>query len=158
MSLLPYLEEQSLFDQFDLSKKVTNNSRDPQSHQPASLLCPSDDARGRQFEVVEPDGGRTVPFGKANYAAFANVYHIDAWFYTAAMRLYGQPLRKITDGTSATLVFAEIRTREHTHDQRGAWRCPGPDRHCCRSIFTRRPAQTRTPARTSRPMITCLGH
>ncbi len=124
VSLLPFMEEQSLFDQFNLSTKVTNNPRDPQAQQPASLLCPSDDARGRQFESVEPDGDRRVSFGKCNYAAFANVYHIDAWFYTAAIRLYGQQLRQITDGTTSTLVFAEIRTREHPHDQRGAWALP----------------------------------
>jgi prepilin-type processing-associated H-X9-DG protein/prepilin-type N-terminal cleavage/methylation domain-containing protein len=124
VSLLPYLEEQSLYDQFDFTTNVTKNPRNPQATQPASLICPSDMAQGRQFELVDGDAGETVLFGKGNYAAFSNVYHIDAWFFPAAMRLYGQKLRQIRDGTSQTLMFAEIRTREHPRDQRGAWALP----------------------------------
>ena len=125
VSLLPYMEEQNLFDRFDLKTHVTANPQNPQSEQPAMLLCPSDDARGRQFELASAGGdGTTTLFGKANYAAFANVYHIDSWFYPASMRLYGQKLRQIRDGTSSTLVFAEIRTRDNQFDQRGAWALP----------------------------------
>lgn len=123
VELLPYLEEQSLYDQFDFNVKVTQNPKNPQAVQIPSLLCPSDAALGRQFELID-ENAQSVWFGKANYAAFANVYHIDAWFYTAAMRLYGQKLRQIRDGTSQTLLFAEIRTREHPRDQRGAWALP----------------------------------
>jgi prepilin-type N-terminal cleavage/methylation domain-containing protein/prepilin-type processing-associated H-X9-DG protein len=124
VSLLPFIEEQALHDQFDLTKRVTQNLDNPQARQPESLLCPSDAARGRFFDYLDGDVGPTVRFGKANYAAFANVYHIDSWFYPAVMRLYGQELRHIRDGKSSTLVFAEIRTREHAKDQRGAWALP----------------------------------
>ena len=123
VSLLPFMENQSLFDQFNLKVHVAANPANPQAAQPPTLLCPSDDARGRLFEFTSGSSA-PVSFGKANYAAFANVYHIDAWFYTAAMRLYGQALRQLTDGTSSTLVFAEIRTRENSRDQRGAWALP----------------------------------
>jgi prepilin-type processing-associated H-X9-DG protein len=124
VSLLPYLEEQSLYDQFDLRANVAKNPKNPQIEQPASLLCPSDSALGRLFEIVEDEIGHSTLLGKGNYAAWANVYHIDSWFYPAAMRHYGQELRQITDGTAATLVLAEIRTREHRQDQRGAWALP----------------------------------
>jgi prepilin-type N-terminal cleavage/methylation domain-containing protein/prepilin-type processing-associated H-X9-DG protein len=124
VTLLPYLEEQSLYDQFDFKTNVTLNPRNPQAAQPASLLCPSDAASGRQFKYYDVGTARQTIFGKANYAAFVNVYHIDAWFYPAAMRLYGQKLSQILDGTSQTLMFAEIRTREHPADQRGAWALP----------------------------------
>jgi prepilin-type N-terminal cleavage/methylation domain-containing protein/prepilin-type processing-associated H-X9-DG protein len=122
--LLPYMEEQSLYDQFNFSAKVTQNTKDPQAQHLAMLLCPTDDARGRFFEKLDADSARTIQFGKSNYAAFANVYHIDSLFYPAAMSLFGQPLSHITDGTSSTLVFAEIRTRDNSHDQRGAWALP----------------------------------
>jgi prepilin-type N-terminal cleavage/methylation domain-containing protein/prepilin-type processing-associated H-X9-DG protein len=124
--LLPYMEEQSLFDRFDPKVHVAANPTNPQSAQPAMMLCPSDNALGRQFELTSDsgDGATTALFGKANYAAFANVYHIDSWFYPAVMRLYGQKLRQIRDGTSSTLVFAEIRTRDDRLDQRGAWALP----------------------------------
>ena len=124
VSLLPFMEEQSLYDRFNLRANVANNPKNPQAEQPASLLCPSDASRGRLFQSIDYETGRSTLFGKGNYAAFANVFHIDSWFYPAAMRLYGQELRQITDGTTATLVFAEIRTREHLQDQRGAWALP----------------------------------
>jgi prepilin-type processing-associated H-X9-DG protein len=88
------------------------------------LLCPSDGAQGRFFEVADNDMGRNVRFGKSNYAAYANPYHIDSWFYSGAIWLYGRRLEQMTDGTSSTLVFAEIRTRDHAADQRGAWALP----------------------------------
>ncbi|MCC7476615.1 MAG: DUF1559 domain-containing protein [Pirellulales bacterium] len=122
VSLLPYLEEQSLYDQFDLKKKVTLNPLNPQATQPPLLLCPSDSARGRTFEYF--DLGKKVPFGKGNYAAFSNPFHVDSWFFSGAVWLYERKLNKIVDGTSTTLLFAEIRTREHPNDQRGAWALP----------------------------------
>lgn len=124
VSLLPFMEEQSLYDQFDLKVKVTDNPTHPQAHQPASLLCPSGEALGRIFEQRDESSGARVPFGKGNYAAFSNVFHVDSWFFTGAMRLYGQDMRQILDGKSATLVFSEIRTRDQMEDQRGAWALP----------------------------------
>ncbi|MEX2092915.1 MAG: DUF1559 domain-containing protein, partial [Pirellulales bacterium] len=124
VTLLPFMEEQSLHDQFDLKANVAKNPLNPQAAQPEMLMCPSEPTRGRHYEMVSPDGGGPILFGKSNYAAFSNVYHIDAWFYSAAMRLYGQQLRQIVDGTTRTLVFAEIRTRENPKDQRGAWALP----------------------------------
>lgn len=124
VSLLPYMEEQPLYDQFDLARKVTQNPKNPQVQQPSVMLCPSDSSRGRIFTASEPATGGTVQFGKANYAAFANPFHIDSWFYSGAIWLYGRRPEQITDGTSSTLVFAEIRTRDHLADQRGAWALP----------------------------------
>src|SRR5262249_27952279 len=83
-----------------------------------------DAARGRFFETTEESTGRTIRFGKANYAAFVNPMHADGWIYTGAISLYGQRLSQITDGTSQTMVFSEVRTRENSGDQRGAWALP----------------------------------
>ncbi|MCI0492671.1 MAG: DUF1559 domain-containing protein [Planctomycetes bacterium] len=123
-SLLPFLEEEPLYDQFDFTRHISENTRDPQGHQPPSLLCPSDSSRGRFFEMPSATGDRIVAFGKANYAAWTNPFHVDSWFYSGAMRLYGQRLEQVTDGLSSTLVFGEIRTRDHPLDQRGAWALP----------------------------------
>ncbi|HVT26731.1 MAG TPA: DUF1559 domain-containing protein [Lacipirellulaceae bacterium] len=122
--LLPFLEEDALYQQFDFKVRVTQNQYDPQSQQLASLLCPSESARGRFFETTDPDSGRTVRFGKANYAAFVNPVHVDTWAYAGAISLYGQKLSQITDGTSQTLLFSEVRTRDNLLDQRGAWALP----------------------------------
>jgi prepilin-type N-terminal cleavage/methylation domain-containing protein/prepilin-type processing-associated H-X9-DG protein len=125
VKLLPHMEEDTLYQQFNLKLPVTRNPSDPQTSQPASLLCPSDTARGRLFETPDPTGtGRIVQFGKANYAAFVNPMHTDGWAYSGAISLYGQQMKQITDGASKTLVFSEVRTRDNVDDQRGAWALP----------------------------------
>jgi prepilin-type processing-associated H-X9-DG protein len=143
VSLLPYIEEQPLYDQFDLTRHVTQNPANPQAAQPAMLLCPSDAARGRAFRSFESESGVPVYFGKANYAAYANPYHIDSWFYSGAIWLYGRRLESITDGTASTLVFAEIRTRDHIADQRGAWALPWSGSSLLSFDFHPTPQQTK---------------
>ena len=124
VSLLPYMEEQALYDQFDLKRHVTDNASNPQLAQPAMLLCPSDAALGRMYRSFETVSTVPVDFGKANYAAYSNPFHVDSWFFSGAIWLYGRRLNQITDDASSTLVFAEIRTRDHRSDARGAWALP----------------------------------
>jgi prepilin-type N-terminal cleavage/methylation domain-containing protein/prepilin-type processing-associated H-X9-DG protein len=124
VSLLPFMEEQNLYDQFDLKQHVTANSADPQAVQPPILLCPSDSAGGRRYLMGDDESDRIVPFGKTNYAAYANPFHVDSWFFSGAIWLYSRTRNQITDGTSTMLVFAEIRTRDHIKDARGAWALP----------------------------------
>jgi prepilin-type N-terminal cleavage/methylation domain-containing protein/prepilin-type processing-associated H-X9-DG protein len=126
VSILPYIEEHGLYDQFDLQRKVTANPANPQAAQPAMLMCPSDAARGRFFEISDSARlpGLPVPFGKTNYAAYSNPFHVDSWFFSGAIWLYGRKLDQIADGTATTLAFAEIRTRDDVADQRGAWALP----------------------------------
>ncbi|QDV75424.1 DUF1559 domain-containing protein [Botrimarina mediterranea] len=125
--ILNEFEERSLYDQFDL--KATNVAMTPGSpaaNQPASLLCPSDGAVGRRYEhrlIKAPDGSPSY-FGKGNYAAFASAYHLDRLGYPGAIPLFGQELRKISDGTSSTLLMSEVRTRDNEKDSRGAWALP----------------------------------
>jgi type II secretory pathway pseudopilin PulG len=124
VKLLPHLEEDPLYSQFNFKVPVTRNPTDPQSAQLTSLMCPSELARNRFFETPDPSTGRTVRFAKANYAAFVNPMHADGWAYAGAIALYGQRLSQVTDGTSQTLVFSEVRTRDNADDQRGAWALP----------------------------------
>jgi prepilin-type N-terminal cleavage/methylation domain-containing protein/prepilin-type processing-associated H-X9-DG protein len=126
VEILPHLEEQALYDQFDFKRKVTQNPSHPQAAQPAMLLCASDDSRGRFFETVESEKtpGQSIRFGKTNYAAYSNPFHVDSFFYSGAIWLYGRKLDQVIDGTSSTLAFSEIRTRDHVADQRGAWALP----------------------------------
>jgi prepilin-type N-terminal cleavage/methylation domain-containing protein len=52
--ILPQMEEQALFDQFDFTSNKTIFQQDlnnnPGQNQPAPLLCPSDGAQGRLYE------------------------------------------------------------------------------------------------------------
>ncbi|WP_197525010.1 DUF1559 domain-containing protein [Botrimarina hoheduenensis] len=124
--LLPQMEEGVLYDQFDLAVPVDAQTdgagveTDPQALQPAALLCPSDGAAGRYYAARGVNNNRR--FGKGNYAAYVSPIHLNC------MRLFPgaigeRPIRiaQITDGTSKTIVIAEIRTREETGDVRGAW-------------------------------------
>jgi prepilin-type processing-associated H-X9-DG protein len=122
--LLPYLEEEPLYQQFDLERPVTRNPSDPQMSQPSLLLCPSENTLGRYFETLDPYSERVVRFGKANYAAFTSPFHTDSWFFPGAISLYGQKMGQISSGISGRLVFSEVRTREHPADERGAWALP----------------------------------
>ena len=127
VALLPHLEEQAIYDQIDFKRKVTQNPAQPQAAQPAMLLCPSDGSRGQYFETVESgaeSSGQPVRFGKTNYAAYSNPFHVDSWFFSGAIWLYGRRLDQVIDGTATTVAFAEIRTRDHVADQRGAWALP----------------------------------
>jgi prepilin-type N-terminal cleavage/methylation domain-containing protein len=124
VSLLPYMEQQQLHAQFLPDRHVAANSGNPQAQQPPALLCPSEQAFGRVYSWRGADGGENVPFAKANYAAYTGPFHVDDYFSPGAIRLFGQDMRRVTDGASQTLMISEVRTREHEHDQRGAWALP----------------------------------
>jgi prepilin-type N-terminal cleavage/methylation domain-containing protein/prepilin-type processing-associated H-X9-DG protein len=127
---LPYFEQQALFNQFDMkttgasvfSQSIQTN---PQANQPAVLLCPSDGAQGRMYldeSLTKGPDGIARQLGKANYVAYSSPEHMNASkVFSGAMIEGPQELRRITDGTSSTIMLTEIRTREHPEDQRGAW-------------------------------------
>ncbi|WP_218932282.1 DUF1559 domain-containing protein [Adhaeretor mobilis] len=129
--LLPYIEQSTLYQQFGLKRFVGNNPGDPQSIQPASLLCPSDDARGRFFSLASKEGDtgdneaeEGELFGKANYAGYASPFHIDDRYNPGAIHVLGVKFNQVVDGLSNTLALSEVRTRDHAGDQRGAWALP----------------------------------
>jgi competence protein ComGC len=125
--VLPQLEEQALFDKFDLKKTIPNQDLvakgDPQAAQPPVLLCPSDSALGRICTLGPADtvmaGGR---FGKGNYAAYVSPEHIRSMkVFPGALICEPQRTGRITDGLSHTLLVAEVRTRDVDRDPRGVW-------------------------------------
>ena len=119
--ILPYMEQQSIYDQFDLtaSALAQNDATRPQEAQPASVLCPSDQALGRMYQS-RFTGSRA--FGKGNYAAYASAEHVECQSLAPGALIYTpQELRRVEDGTSNTLMLAEVRTREDTSDPRGSW-------------------------------------
>lgn len=125
--LLNEFEETALYDQFDLENvNVAQTPDSPAAGQPASLLCPSDESSGRTYEhrIIPADDGGPALFGKGNYAAYASAYHLNQLGFPGALPLFGQELRKVTDGTSSTLLMSEVRTRAEQDDVRGAWALP----------------------------------
>jgi prepilin-type N-terminal cleavage/methylation domain-containing protein/prepilin-type processing-associated H-X9-DG protein len=122
--LLPFLEQPALHAEFDFSVSVLQQPRAPFSAQPATLLCPSDSARGRQFQHSSLTQGKS--FGKGNYAAYVSPYHVDLQTHYPGALVGPRPhrLASVVDGLSHSILSAEIRTREHPLDQRGAWALP----------------------------------
>jgi prepilin-type N-terminal cleavage/methylation domain-containing protein len=126
--ILPYIEQQSMFQQFNLKKKYADyiaqdvtNAPTPEFAQPGSLLCPSDNAQGRVYQSKTSMTGNRQ-FGKANYVAYASAEHIECQLFAPGALLNSpQPLKQISDGMSNTLMLSEIRTRDEPRDERGAW-------------------------------------
>lgn len=120
--ILPYNEQQALFDQFDQSVSALeqNINVNPQEAQPEFLLCPSDTARDLLYFSDSNSNGRS--FAKGNYAAFCSPEHPGASkVWPGALIHETQSMSRITDGTSNTVMLSEVRTRAEPTDERGAW-------------------------------------
>jgi prepilin-type N-terminal cleavage/methylation domain-containing protein len=120
--ILPFVEQQQLYDQFDLgvSAMAQDQTVSPGSAQPALFICPSDQTLGRLYQSRRMSQNRI--FGKGNYAAYASPEHIECQAVAKGALIHiPQPLSHVTDGTSNTLMLTEVRTRDEPRDQRGAW-------------------------------------
>ncbi len=121
--ILPHIEQQNLADLFDFSTSSLEQLNEPQATQPPSFICPSDRSLGRFY--ASPTQTNQKRFAKGNYAAFASPFHVELQIrFPGAISGRGNPIAAIRDGTSNTLMLAEVRTREHEQDQRGAWALP----------------------------------
>lgn len=133
--LLPYMEESNLYDQFDMSVSVLEQPLEPQEKFVASYTCPSDSDGGRMY--MDEKFTKSKWFAKGNYAAFASPFHTDLQLlFPGALISTGQKLSKVIDGTSNTILFSEVRTRDDQYDERGVWALPwngatllAPDMH-----------------------------
>jgi prepilin-type N-terminal cleavage/methylation domain-containing protein/prepilin-type processing-associated H-X9-DG protein len=121
--ILTHLEESNLYSQFDLTRSILDQPNEPQAQQLEILMCPSDSARGRFYADEVHVAGKQ--FAKGNYAAYVSPFHGDLQLlYPGALISTGQKLSRITDGTSKTVVFAEVRTIDNPRDERGVWALP----------------------------------
>jgi prepilin-type N-terminal cleavage/methylation domain-containing protein len=132
VKILPQIEEQPLADQIkQLSLTSLSNINPatavtrPWESQPKVLFCPSDSALNRVYTPSASRGGgfqAGFSFGKGNYAAYVGPEHIrNMRVYPGVMINEPQPVSKITDGMSKTIMLAEVRTRDVATDPRGAW-------------------------------------
>ena len=134
--ILPFIEQAQLFDQFDMKaniatqsnqETVADASRGPQSAQIDMLLCPSDQARNQYFLPTPFLGVGTRAFGKGNYAAYVAPEHVECVPLARGALIHEpQPLGRIEDGTSNTLMIGEVRTRNDDKDLRGSWALAWP--------------------------------
>lgn len=140
VSILPYIEEQAIYDEFDFNLPVAEQSAASgipvYARQIGSLLCASDIS----ITAANYDGTRLGPatanvqtfgFAKGNYAAYLSPIHLNhhqqrpgglGGFEHGEQS--GLKLRRIKDGVSKTLVAAEVRTLDRPFDARGVWAAP----------------------------------
>jgi len=126
VQILPFLEEQTLFDRFELDRNLFDplaaSEAGPEAARPAILVCPSDDAGSEAFSDDQLTAGR--PCGRGNYAAWASPYHVEYQHrYPAVLAWRGGPARlaDVTDGLQNTLMASEVRAGRTAADARGAW-------------------------------------
>lgn len=124
--VLPQLEQSVLYAEFDFNKIITNQSSNPQEQIFPTLRCPSDDSVGRVFKMLKPGlGFNFVDVAKGNYAAYVSPFHVDLqYLYPGALIGTPQSLGNIEDGASSSMLLSEVRTLDHTSDERGAWALP----------------------------------
>jgi len=134
VQILPYIEQAAIFQQLDgicfqdamtpAEQALENQGISPQRSQPAILLCPSDQALGRFYQSPFTN---ERSFGKGNYAAYSCPEHItSSAVWPGALIHEPQPMSRVTDGTSNTIMLTEVRTRDDPLDQRGAWALAWP--------------------------------
>lgn len=125
VALLPHLEQAALARQFDPTRQIFQQVGNPQATRLPLLTCPSDGSHPSVLGHAGLTLGRE--FAKGNYAAYTSPFHIDLQLmYPGALIAGGQQLAAIEDGTTHTLVMAEIRTLDSPSDSRGAWALPWP--------------------------------
>ena len=151
--ILPYLEQQGVYDSFDLTRYITDPvNRDARGAELSVMKCPSDPNNQTRYNG---QAGGTSNHGdnwaRGNYAANGGMgFQSVAWHCTtggsngagcAAMatskgwqdrRIRGvmganasSTIAQIRDGTSNTILLAEIRAGVVEHDIRGVWALSG---------------------------------
>jgi prepilin-type N-terminal cleavage/methylation domain-containing protein/prepilin-type processing-associated H-X9-DG protein len=119
--LLPYVEQATLYQQFDMRQDVYNAPANAPARmqQVALFLCPSDRSTGAKPDDFPPPGQPPAIVGKANY--FGNMGTHGLWQENVPTapkdpRTWGifafesrTRLECITDGASNTALFAEVK-------------------------------------------------
>jgi len=148
ISILPYMEQQSLYSSFDLKRRINDSATPLTSNrnyiargaQPEVLLCPSDTYNRALYQGATGSnhGGN---WGRTNYAGNAGGAYLfstcdppelcafgpdsPGWLSDKRRGVLGPnastALRKVVDGTSNTILAGEIRTGLTDRDARGVW-------------------------------------
>jgi prepilin-type N-terminal cleavage/methylation domain-containing protein len=147
ITILPYLEEQPLYDSFNFKRPIndpkdlaTNLNYRARGTEIAVLLCPSDPNNRTRYEGA-PGSGHSVNWARTNYAGNAGGAFLYYGCISAEVCAHGPEsegwknnklrgvmgpnasvkLRRVVDGTSKTILVGEIRAGLTDKDARGVW-------------------------------------
>jgi len=136
--VLPFVEQQGLYDRFDLSQPISHPGNLPaRSAQLSVMLCPTDNGLGNPFDGTM--FGEGADWARGNYAANSGSGYLlegSRWDATWGpyspgwrdLRLRGVMgpnvslrITDVTDGTSSTILLGEVRVGVNRFDRRGTW-------------------------------------
>ena len=142
INVLPYLEEQPLYDSFDLKRRINDvaNSRNYNARGTtiASLLCPSDPNNRQLYQGASGTvhGGNWARGNYAGNSGGAFLYYCpgdecaygpdsEGWKSNKRRGVMGPNtsvrVQRIVDGASKTILVGEIRAGLNEKDVRGVW-------------------------------------
>ncbi|MBN1854488.1 MAG: DUF1559 domain-containing protein [Pirellulales bacterium] len=138
---LPYIEEQALYDSFDFTVPISHDAnRIPRGKMLTSMLCPSDQGYETPFSL--PSEGEN--WARGNYGAngclgaYSTTWagrsgagpDAEMWQHELTGGVMGanvsRSISQIIDGTSQTILLAELRIGLDASDRRGTWALGGP--------------------------------
>ncbi len=142
IQLLPYFEQQSLYDAFDLTVPISGTDVNSQNYRARgieleAMICPSDAFSDQsKYRGRGAEGGN---WARGNYGAngalgFMNLdeaggpetrYWLDERIRGVMGVNVALSMRQIGDGTSNTLLIAELRAGVSESDPRGSWALGG---------------------------------
>jgi prepilin-type processing-associated H-X9-DG protein len=145
--ILPFMEQQGLYDRFNHTKPISDAANIvPRAVELPAMLCPSDAFNRQPF--MGSKGSITRSFGdnwaRGNYGAnaslgipwigsglpYAGAESNAGWANGDYRGVMGNncavTIARITDGTSCTVLAAEIRAGVTSFDSRGVWAMGGP--------------------------------
>jgi prepilin-type N-terminal cleavage/methylation domain-containing protein len=139
VSILPYFEEQSLFDSFDDTVPVSDpKNRIPRGTSLETMLCPSD-GHNRLSLFAGRNAAEGDNWARGNYGANGALGWLNGpggnnaaggpempyWKNPQTRGVMGVnvalSLKQITDGTSQTILVGELRAGLSEYDPRGTW-------------------------------------
>ena len=135
IEILPYMEQQSIYDAFDFDEFLSHdNNITARGASIPSLLCPSDNgAENGPFMGKFLGGGDVDGWARGNYAGNGDNFRTDKDPVTqepitddpqkigVLRKNRKSSMAQILDGTSNTIMVAEIRIGLNEHDRRGTW-------------------------------------
>jgi prepilin-type N-terminal cleavage/methylation domain-containing protein/prepilin-type processing-associated H-X9-DG protein len=147
IKILPYLEQQSVYDSFDLKTRIninttplaTNRNYNARGTRLSVLLCPSDPNNSTLYDnAAAGHGGNWARTNYAGNSGNAFLYSTCSpedlcsfspdsagWKSDKRRGVMGPnvsaPLKRMSDGTSRTILAGEIRTGLSEKDGRGVW-------------------------------------
>ena len=127
ISMLPYYEQQNLYEAFNLRQPISSAAnRTARGTRVAALLCPSDPNNRTAFRGNSTGEGDN--WARGNYAANGPNGRLDnraTWADPNLRGVMGWNLSvrfaEVTDGLSQTLMVGEIRAGLSADDRRGTW-------------------------------------